>query len=54
MKESLLTPPKKRTADLLLTNGTILTLTPGSKPISEGALAIADGRIIEVGAKSQI
>ena len=49
-----MSPPKKRTADLLLTNGTILTLTPGSKPISEGALAIADGRIIEVGAKSQI
>ena len=34
---------------MLLTNGTILTLAPGSKPIPHGSLAIADGRIIALG-----
>jgi 5-methylthioadenosine/S-adenosylhomocysteine deaminase len=54
MKEPLPSPQKKRPADLLLTNGTILTLTPGSKPISGGALAIVDGRIVAVGTKAQV
>lgn len=54
MKETSSSLPVKRPADLLLTNGKILTLSPGSKPISEGALAIVDGRIVAVGAKAQV
>ena len=54
MKEPLSSRPLKRHADLLLTNGNILTLSPGSKPISEGALAVVDGRIVAVGAKAQV
>ncbi len=54
MKESLLNLREKRPADLLLTSGIILTLSPGSRPISEGALAIVDGRIVAVGAKAHV
>ena len=54
MKGSLSSLRVKKPADLLLTNGTILPLAPGSKPISEGALAIIDGRIVAVGAKAQV
>lgn len=54
MKEPLSSLPIKKHADLLLTNGKILTLSPGSKPISEGALAIADGRIAALGAKARV
>jgi 5-methylthioadenosine/S-adenosylhomocysteine deaminase len=54
MKRPLSSLRVKRPADLLLTNGIILSLAPGSKPISEGALAVVDGRIVAVGAKSQV
>lgn len=35
--------------DLLVVGGTVLTLEPGSEPIPDGAVAIADGRIAAVG-----
>ena len=40
--------------DLLLTNGTLLTLTPGSGQIPNGAVAISGNRIIALGPKSGI
>jgi len=44
----------KRRADLLLTNGTILTLSPGAELISSGALAITGGRIAALGTKANV
>jgi len=35
--------------DSLVVGGTILTMEPGSEPITDGAIAIADGRIAAVG-----
>jgi len=35
--------------DTLVVGGTILTMEPGSEPIPDGAIAIADGRIAAVG-----
>jgi 5-methylthioadenosine/S-adenosylhomocysteine deaminase len=44
----------KKRADLLLTNGTLLTLSPGSEPVFPGSLAIAAGRIIALGTESNV
>jgi 5-methylthioadenosine/S-adenosylhomocysteine deaminase len=49
-----LSPQIKKRADLLLTNGTILTLSPGSEPVSQGSLAIAEGRIIALGTETNV
>ena len=35
--------------DTLVVGGTILTMEPGSEPIPDGAIAVADGRIAAVG-----
>jgi len=35
--------------DLLVVGGTVLTMEPGSEPIPDGAVAVADGRIAAVG-----
>jgi 5-methylthioadenosine/S-adenosylhomocysteine deaminase len=35
--------------DTLIVGGTVLTMEPGSEPIANGAIAIADGRIAAVG-----
>ncbi len=35
--------------DTLIVGGTVLTMAPGSEPIANGAIAIADGRIAAVG-----
>ncbi len=44
----------KKTADLILTNGTVLPLSPDSEPIIDGALAVSNGRITGLGAKAQV
>jgi 5-methylthioadenosine/S-adenosylhomocysteine deaminase len=49
-----LTQQIKKPADLLLTNGNLLTLSPGSEPIFQGALAIAEGRIAALGTKADV
>lgn len=38
------------TCDLTITGGTVLTMTPGSEPLRDGAVAIQDGKIVAVGA----
>ena len=43
-----------RKIDLLITNGTLLTLTPGSGQILNGAVAISGNRIFALGPKSEI
>ena len=35
--------------DTLVVGGTVLTMEPGSEPISDGAVAVANGRIAAVG-----
>jgi len=35
--------------DTLVVGGTVLTMEPGSEPITDGAIAVADGRIAAVG-----
>ncbi|MCU0305657.1 MAG: amidohydrolase family protein [Thermoanaerobaculales bacterium] len=35
--------------DLLIVGGTVLTMEPGSEPLADGAVAVADGRIAAVG-----
>jgi len=49
-----LNPQIKKRVDLLLTNGTLLPLSPGSGLISQGALAIVDGRIVDLGPKAYV
>jgi len=49
-----LNPQMKKKVDLLLTNGTLLPLSPGSGLISQGAVAIFDGRIVDLGPKAYV
>ena len=44
----------KKPADLILTNGTLLPLSPDSEPIIDGALAVANGWITGLGAKAHV
>ena len=45
---------QKKSADLLLTNGLLLPLSPGSKPIPRGGVAIANGKIAGLGKEVEI
>ena len=45
---------KKKKADLIVSNGTVLTMAPGSVPIQNGAVAILGGRIAALGTTSEI
>jgi 5-methylthioadenosine/S-adenosylhomocysteine deaminase len=45
---------KKRKADILITNGTILSLSPGSEVIPSGALAIVGDKIAAIGSEREI
>ena len=49
-----MSPEGKKTVDLIVTNGTVLPLSPDSTPIAAGALAIAGGGITALGPKAQI
>lgn len=42
------------TLDLLITNGTVLTLEPGSEPIPDGAVAVSGERIVAVGPRPSL
>ncbi len=44
----------RKSADLILTNGTVLPLSPDSEPIIDGALAVSNGRITSLGAKAHV
>ena len=44
----------KKSADLILTNGTILPLSPHSSPIPDGALAVSEGCITALGPKAHV
>ncbi|MDI6755585.1 MAG: amidohydrolase [Thermodesulfobacteriota bacterium] len=44
----------KKSVDLILTNGTLLTLSPNSEPIIDGALAIVSGKIAGIGTKAYV
>ncbi len=41
-------------ADLIVKGGTVLTMTPGSEPLSDGAVAVQGGRIVTVGPAAEI
>jgi 5-methylthioadenosine/S-adenosylhomocysteine deaminase len=45
---------KKQKADLIIANGTLLTLASGSVPIQNGAVAISGGRIAALGTTPEI
>ena len=45
---------KKKKADLIITNGTLLTMAPGSVPIQNGAVAISGARIAALATTSEI
>jgi 5-methylthioadenosine/S-adenosylhomocysteine deaminase len=45
---------KNRKADLLVTNGILLTLVPGARPVTNGAIAISEGRIAALGKTPEI
>ena len=40
--------------DLIITGGTVLTMTPGSEPLRDGAVAVRSGAIVEVGPAAAI
>lgn len=40
--------------DLLITNGTVLTMEPGARPIHDGAVAIAGEHIVAVGGRESV
>ena len=42
------------TCDLILSNGTVLTMDPDRRTLESGAIAIADGRIVGIGNSSEI
>jgi 5-methylthioadenosine/S-adenosylhomocysteine deaminase len=44
----------QKNVDLILTNGTVLPLSPGSKPIAQGAVAVSGGRIVHIGNRNEI
>jgi 5-methylthioadenosine/S-adenosylhomocysteine deaminase len=44
----------KKNVDLILANGTVLPLSPGSKPIGQGAVAVSGGRIVHVGNRNEV
>lgn len=46
--------PHRKSADIIIINGMILSLAPDSQPIEKGALAIAGGRIAAVGSKEEV
>ncbi len=49
-----MTLPPKKLADILITNGILLSLSPDSQPIEIGALAISGGRIDALGSQKAI
>ena len=40
--------------DLIITNGTVLSMAPGSQPLADGAVAVRDGRIVAVAAAAEL
>lgn len=40
--------------DLIITGGTVLTMTPGSEPLRDGAVAVRDGRIVAVAPAAEL
>ena len=40
--------------DLIITGGTVLTMTPGSEPLADGAVAVRSGEIVAVGGATEL
>lgn len=40
--------------DLIITNGTVLSMAPGSRPLPDGAVAVRDGRIVAVAPAAEL
>ena len=47
-------PPAKKLADLIVTNGILLPLSPGFQSIAEGAIAIQGNQILALGPKKDV